>query len=176
MTKSLKTAFLYNILILNRLRFRWSDTGTVEYTSTAGQRLPRRPARPAPPPGALALGCLSRRRAPRAAAGHSGRRWAVGAEGFTGADLPRRRGGAEASRPSWHRLRLASEPPFCGRALGLGQGLGVPGGRRAALWPGSGCGTLGTLPPLGELILWVPHVAHATPTKATSVPFCDLGP
>lgn len=68
MTKSLKTAFLYNILILNRLRFRWSDIGTVEYTSTAGQCLPRRPARPAPPPGALALGCLSRRRAPRAAA------------------------------------------------------------------------------------------------------------
>lgn len=46
MTKSLKTAFLYNILILNRLRFRWSDVGTVEYTSTAGQRPPRRPARP----------------------------------------------------------------------------------------------------------------------------------
>lgn len=77
-----------------------------------------------------------------------------------------------------HRHRLASDPPFWGRALGLGRGLRAsrrPGGR-AAPRPGSGCGTLGTLPPPGELILRVPHVAHAAPTKATSVPFYDLGP
>lgn len=75
--------------------------------------------------------------------------------GFTGADLPRWQGGAETSHPSWHWHRLALDPPFQGRALGLGRG--PRGSRRAggqvALRPGSGCGTLGTLPHLGELIL-----------------------
>lgn len=74
----------------------------------------------------------------------------MGAErGFTGADPARRRGGALA------QAGLGS--PLLGPSSGAGAGpAGFQEARQAGLRPGSGCGTLGTLPPLGELILWVP--------------------
>lgn len=125
---------------------------------------------------------------PRAAAALLGGQWEAAGGGrgegvhWGGPTSPAGRGtgtGWPRIPPSGAELwGLASDPPFWGRALGLGRGLRAsrrPGGR-AAPRPGSGCGTLGTLPPPGELILRMPHVAHAAPTKATSVPFYDLGP